>query len=80
MCTFVTLAMFYLSTGLAGCSVDPENSRGVRKLARTPRVIKKKNTDALEVVVYHKKEFFFLSGFNIFFMYAGYFCGILYGY
>jgi hypothetical protein len=73
--------MFYLSTGLAGCSVDSENNRGVRKLARTPRVIKKKkNTDALKVVIYQKKEFFFLSGFNFFFMYAGYFCGILYGY
>jgi hypothetical protein len=31
-----------LSTGLAGCSVGPEISRGTRKLARTPRVIKKK--------------------------------------
>jgi hypothetical protein len=73
--------MFYLSTGLAGCLVDPENNRGVRKLARTPRVIKKKkNTDALEVVVYQKKDFFFFIWIQFFFMYAGYFCGILYGY
>jgi len=72
--------MFYLSTGLAGCSVDPENNRGVRKLARTPRVIKKKNTDALEVVVYQKKEFFFFIWIQYFFMYTGYFYGILYSY
>jgi hypothetical protein len=32
----------YLFTGLAGCSVDPGNSRGARKLTRTPQVIKKK--------------------------------------
>ena len=41
MCTSVTPAVPYLSTRLAGCSVDPGNSRGARKLARTPRVIKK---------------------------------------
>jgi hypothetical protein len=29
-------ALPYLSTGLAGCSVDPGNNRGARKLARTP--------------------------------------------
>jgi len=34
--------MPYLPTGLAKCSVDPGISRGARKLARTPRVIKKK--------------------------------------
>ena len=34
--------MFYLLTGLAGCSVDPRISRGARKLTRTPRVKKKK--------------------------------------
>jgi len=33
--------VLYLSTGLAGCSVDPENSRGVHKLARIAQVIKK---------------------------------------
>jgi len=33
--------MPYLPTGLAGCSVGPGISRGARKLARTPRVIKK---------------------------------------
>jgi hypothetical protein len=31
-----------MSTGLAGCSVDPEINRGARKLARTSQVIKKK--------------------------------------
>jgi len=36
-------AVSYLSTGLAGYLVGPGISRGVRKLARTPRVIKKKN-------------------------------------
>jgi hypothetical protein len=41
-CASVTPAVFYLPTGLAGCSVDPEISRDARKLARTPRVIKKK--------------------------------------
>jgi hypothetical protein len=29
-------AVPYLSTGVAGCSVDPGNNRGARKLARTP--------------------------------------------
>jgi len=45
-CTSVTPAVSYLSLvlslGLAGCSVGPEISRGARKLAWTPRVIKKK--------------------------------------
>jgi hypothetical protein len=72
--------MFYLSTGLAGCSVDPENSRGVRKLARTPRVIKKKKTPMRLRSWSIRKKNFFLSGFNFFFMHAGYFFGILYGY
>jgi hypothetical protein len=35
-------AVFYLPTGLAGCSVDPGISCGARKLTRTPRVKKKK--------------------------------------
>jgi hypothetical protein len=38
---FVISVVSYLSTGLAGCSVNPGNSRGARKLARTSRVIKK---------------------------------------
>jgi len=42
MCTPVTPAVPYLSAGLAGCSVDPGNSHGARKLTRTPRVINKK--------------------------------------
>jgi len=32
----------YLPAGLAGCSVGPGISCGARKLARTPRVTKKK--------------------------------------
>jgi hypothetical protein len=40
--TSVILMVFYLFTGLTGCSVNPRNSRGAYKLARTPRVIKKK--------------------------------------
>jgi hypothetical protein len=40
-CTPVILVVFYLSTGLAGCSVDPGISCGARKLTRTPRVTKK---------------------------------------
>ena len=34
--------MSYLLTGLVGCLVGPRISRGACKLARTPRVIKKK--------------------------------------
>jgi len=41
-CTPVTPAVFYLHAGLAGCSVGPGISCGARKLARTPRVKKKK--------------------------------------
>jgi hypothetical protein len=41
VCTSVTPAVPYLSTGLAGCSVGPGISRGACKLTRTPRVIKK---------------------------------------
>ena len=41
-CTSVIFAVFYLPTGLAGCSMDPGINRGTRKLARTSRVIKKK--------------------------------------
>jgi hypothetical protein len=44
-CTPVTLAVPYLSIGLAGCSVGPRISRSARKLARTPRVIKKKKRE-----------------------------------
>ena len=42
MCMFVILAVSYLFTGLAGCSVDPGISYGARKLAQTPRIKKKK--------------------------------------
>jgi len=41
-CTPVIPAVSYLPTGLAGCSVGPGISCGARKLARTPRVTKKK--------------------------------------
>ena len=41
-CMSVTPAVPYLPTRFAGCSVDPEISRGARKLVRTPRVTKKK--------------------------------------
>jgi type IV secretory pathway VirB3-like protein len=41
---FVIPVVFYISTGFAGCSVDRRISYGIRKLARTPRVIKKKKT------------------------------------
>ena len=36
----VTPAVPYLLTGLAGCSVGREISRGARKLTRTPILIK----------------------------------------
>jgi len=36
------LVVPYLFIGLTGYSVDSGNSRGARKLVRTPRVIKKK--------------------------------------
>ena len=39
----VTPAVLYLPTRLAGCSVGPGINRGARKLARTPRVLKKKS-------------------------------------
>jgi hypothetical protein len=42
MCTLVTLTVPYLSTGLAGCSVNLGNNRDARKLARIPQVKKKK--------------------------------------
>jgi hypothetical protein len=52
----VTLAVFYLHTGLAGCLVDLKISRGERKLTRTPRVIKKKN-----IYILKKKVFVYLT-------------------
>ena len=42
MCMPIILAVFYLSTRFAGCSVDPKISYGACKLIRTPRVKKKK--------------------------------------
>jgi len=52
----------YMSTGLAGCSVGPGISRGARKLARTPRIIKKKNSDVASPLIL----FYFLLYFFIF--------------
>ena len=42
VCTAIIPAVSYLPTGLAGCSVSPRISYVARKLARTPRVKKKK--------------------------------------
>jgi len=52
VCTSVYPAVLYMPTGLAGCSVDPEISRGVHTLARTSQVIKKKTR--------YQKTIFFL--------------------
>jgi len=41
----ITPVVFYLPTGLAGCSVGPEISCSAGKLARTPRVTKKKKKE-----------------------------------
>jgi hypothetical protein len=49
VCMSVTPVISYLSTGLAGCSVDPGISCGARKLARTPRVTKKKKNTPIPV-------------------------------
>jgi hypothetical protein len=42
MMPIVIFMVFYLSTRLAGCSVDPEISCGTCKLARIPQVTKQK--------------------------------------
>jgi len=42
MCTPVTPAVLYLLIGLAGCSWAVGNSRGARKLARTPHANQKR--------------------------------------
>ena len=57
----VTPVVLYLPTGLAGCSVDPGISCGGRKLARTPRVIKKKKKKKACIHVFHF-NLFFLQG------------------
>ena len=36
MCMSVILAVFYMPTRFAGCSVGREIGRGARKLAQTP--------------------------------------------
>jgi len=48
-CTFVTPAVSYLPTGLAGCSVGSGISCGARKLARTPGLRKKKKQFIFEI-------------------------------
>ena len=50
---FVTFAVSYLFTWLAGCSVGPGISCGARKLARTPRVTKKKRELKNEKVIHN---------------------------
>jgi len=55
----VTPVVFYIFTGLAGYSVDPVNpriSRGARKLARTPRVIKKKQKNNNGLSQFHESN------------------------
>ena len=47
--------MSYLSTGLAGCSMDPGISRGARKLVRIPQVIYKKKLDPILSMNQHAK-------------------------
>ena len=51
----VTPTVPYLFTGLAGCSVDRVISRGTRKLARTPTLIKK-NKNAWTPMATTKKK------------------------
>jgi hypothetical protein len=51
----VTPAVSYLFIELAGCSVDPEISRGARKLARTPGLSKKIKRTALKKSSYEVK-------------------------
>jgi hypothetical protein len=43
--------MSYLHTGFTGCSVGSGISRGTCKLARTPRVIKKKKSISHGLIV-----------------------------
>jgi len=51
-CIFIIPAVSYLSTGLAGCSVGSGISCGARKLARTPRVTKKKKYIYIYIYIY----------------------------
>ena len=52
----VTPTVPYLFTGLAGCSVDRVISRGTRKLARTPTLIKKKKNAWTPMATTKKKK------------------------
>jgi hypothetical protein len=62
--TSIISAVPYLFTGLSGCSVDPGNSRGARKLTRTPRVIKKKSQTYIHFI-----QLIYLFPFLIQFLY-----------
>jgi len=64
MYTSIISAVPYLFTGLSGCSVDPGNSRGARKLTRTPRVIKKKSQTYIHFI-----QLIYLFPFLIQFLY-----------
>ena len=57
----VTLAVPYMLTGLAGCSVSPMISCGARKLTRTTRVTKKKKKEKRLIII------IIIITFNIFF-------------
>ena len=48
---FVTPAVPYMLTGLAGCSVGRGINRGARKLTRTPTLIQKKKKNLLDMLV-----------------------------
>ena len=50
--------MSYLFIGLAGCSVGPGISCGARKLARTPRVTKKKKTVSKNFKFWNEDDIF----------------------
>jgi hypothetical protein len=83
LCTPVTPVVSYLSTGLAGCSVDQGNSRGARKLTRTPGVIKKYiyimflNNDVLKlyyfIKIFHYVLFIYILDAIYYLIYHKYF-------
>ena len=69
----VTSAVPYMLTGLAGCSVGRGISRGARKLAWTPTLIKQKNKNKPQEVSIISLFFFFHWGFSFSFS-GGCFC------
>jgi hypothetical protein len=61
-CTPVTPAVSYQPTGLAGCLVGSGISCGVRKLARTPRVKKKKKRqNSPHAINYHTSQLLMMN-------------------